>query len=42
MEAGWGQADPDRRDTLLEYADLLDRIGREQEAQNLRAEASSG
>jgi hypothetical protein len=40
MEAGWGKDDPDRLDTLRDYADLLSRTGRVDEAEVLRAEAS--
>jgi hypothetical protein len=39
MEKGWGKDDPDRLEVLGEYADLLSRTGREDEAKALRAEA---
>jgi len=38
MEAGWGKDDPDRLEALGDYADLLSRNGREDEAKALRAE----
>jgi tetratricopeptide (TPR) repeat protein len=41
MEAGWGKKDPDRLETLRDYADLLSRTGRLEEAEVLRAEASA-
>jgi len=41
MEAGWGKEDPDRLDTLRDYADMLSRTGRVEEAGVLRAEASA-
>ena len=40
MEAGWGKDDPDRLEALGDYADLLERTGREDEAKALRAPSS--